>query len=47
MYELNEENQIEKIGVIALEILPDNITYDEETDSFMVAGYTNLMEHIY
>ncbi len=31
--------------MINLEVLPDNITYDEETDSFMVAGYTRLLEY--
>lgn len=46
MYQFYDD-EMGKIGEIKLEIMPDNITYDEETDSFMVAGHTRFLENIF
>ena len=37
---------MKKLGDFKVEILPDNINYDYETDSFLVAGYVRPLEYI-
>jgi len=37
---------MKKLGDFKVDILPDNINYDYESDSFLVAGYTRQLEYI-
>jgi hypothetical protein len=37
---------MKKLGDFPVEILPDNLNYDFESDSFLVAGYTRQLEYI-
>lgn len=46
VFNFDKEKKLEKVGEIKLEIMPDNISYDLETDSFLVAGYTRILEYI-